>query len=97
MEQYARSVLAAHLREEAVKTAGPSSPAFAFSVRTLYNPEEDTATFLVPGTLCLLLGLTGLTFTGMSMAREREMGTLETCCRRRSRRRRSCSARPCRS
>ena len=37
-----------------------------------------TADVLVPGTLCLLIGLTALTFTGMSMGREREMGTLET-------------------
>jgi ABC-2 type transport system permease protein len=77
VEQYARAVLAAHLRAEAGGAAA-AVPAFSFSVRTLYNPEEDTATFLVPGTLCLLLGLTALTFTGMSMAREREMGTLET-------------------
>ncbi|MDE2143922.1 MAG: ABC transporter permease [Elusimicrobia bacterium] len=77
VEQYARAVLAEHLRAEA-GGAAPAAPPFQFSVRTLYNPEEDTATFLVPGTLCLLLGLTALTFTGMSMAREREMGTLET-------------------
>ena len=74
VEQYARAVLAAHLRAEGDRGA----PAFQFSVRTLYNPEEDTAAYLVPGTLCLLIGLTGLTFTGMSMSREREMGTLET-------------------
>ncbi|MFI5350651.1 MAG: ABC transporter permease [Elusimicrobiota bacterium] len=74
VEQYARSVLTEHLQAE----GGGAPPSFHFAVRTLYNPEEDTATFLVPGTLCLLLGLTALTFTGMSMAREREMGTLET-------------------
>jgi ABC-2 type transport system permease protein len=75
VEQYARAVLAAHLRAE----GGPAAvPSFQFQVRTLYNPEDDTATYLVPGTLCLMIGLTALTFTGMSMAREREMGTLET-------------------
>ncbi len=77
VEQYARAILSAHLLARA-GGASPGAPAFQFAVRTLYNPEEDTATFLVPGTLCLLLGLTALTFTGMSMAREREMGTLET-------------------
>jgi ABC-2 type transport system permease protein len=76
VEQYARSVLAAHLLSEG--GAGAAAPSFQFKVRTLYNPEDDTATYLVPGTLCLLIGLTALTFTGMSMAREREMGTLET-------------------
>ncbi|MFI5363759.1 MAG: ABC transporter permease [Elusimicrobiota bacterium] len=74
VEQYAQAVLSSHLRAE----GGGAAPAFAFTVRTLYNPEDDTATYLVPGTLCLLIGLTALTFTGMSMSREREMGTLET-------------------
>jgi ABC-2 type transport system permease protein len=74
VEQYARAVLSEHLRAE----GGAAAPAFQFTVRTLYNPEDDTATYLVPGTLCLLIGLTALTFTGMSMSREREMGTLET-------------------
>ena len=75
VEQYAQAVLAAHLRAEG---AGTAAPTFQFTVRTLYNPENDTATYLVPGTLCLLIGLTALTFTGMSMSRELEMGTLET-------------------
>jgi ABC-2 type transport system permease protein len=74
VEQYAQAVLAAHLRAEGDR----APPSFQFSVRTLYNPEDDTATYLVPGTLCLLIGLTALTFTGMSMGREQEMGTLET-------------------
>ena len=75
VEQYARAVLNAHL---AAEKGGAATPSFHFTVRTLYNPEDDTATYLVPGTLCLLIGLTALTFTGMSMGREREMGTLET-------------------
>ena len=74
VERYARAVLAAHLRDRGDSGAA----AFSFKVRTLYNPEDDTSTYLVPGTLCLLIGLTALTFTGMSMSREREMGTLET-------------------
>lgn len=74
IDQYARAVLLAHQRAE----GAPGADALSFSVRTLYNPEDDTATYLVPGTLCLLIGLTALTFTGMSMSREREMGTLET-------------------
>jgi ABC-2 type transport system permease protein len=77
VEQYARAVLAEHLAAER-GAASAQAPSFQFTVRTLYNPEDDTATYLVPGTLCLLIGLTALTFTGMSMSREREMGTLET-------------------
>ncbi len=79
VEQYAQAVLSAFLASEKRGGGGAAAPpSFQFTVRTLYNPEDDTATYLVPGTLCLLIGLTALTFTGMSMSRELEMGTLET-------------------
>lgn len=74
VEQYAQAVLAEHLRAR----GDPGASAFSFSTRTLYNPENDTATYMVPGTLCLLLCLVTLTLTSMSMTRERESGTLET-------------------
>jgi len=74
VEQYAKSVLAAQLRARGDRGAS----AVTFSVRTLYNPEDDTATYMVPGTLCLLLCLVTLTLTSMSMTREKELGTLET-------------------
>lgn len=74
VEQYAQSVLAAQLRARGDR----ASRAVTFSVRTLYNPEDDTATYMVPGTLCLLLCLVTLTLTSMSMTREKELGTLET-------------------
>ncbi len=74
VEQYAQSILQTQLRGRGDR----GTASFAFSVRTLYNPENDTSTYMVPGTLCLLLCLVTLTLTSMSMTREREMGTLET-------------------
>lgn len=74
VEQYAQAVLAAQLAAR----GDSGTAAFSFSVRTLYNPANDTSTYMVPGTLCLLLCLVTLTLTAMSMTREREMGTLET-------------------
>lgn len=74
VELYAKTVLDAQLRAH----GDPGSTAVTFSVRTLYNPEDDTSTYMVPGTLCLLLCLVTLTLTSMSMTRELEMGTLET-------------------
>jgi ABC-2 type transport system permease protein len=74
VERYAKSVLGALLRSR----GDPGSVAVAMSVRTLYNPEDDTSTYMVPGTLCLLLCLVTLSLTSMSMTRELEMGTLET-------------------
>jgi ABC-2 type transport system permease protein len=74
VEQYAKAVLSDQLRAR----GDPGTRALQFSVRTLYNPEGDTATYMVPGTLCLMLCLVTLTLTSMSMTREREVGTLET-------------------
>jgi ABC-2 type transport system permease protein len=53
-------------------------PAVALDVRTLYNPTLTTAVYLVPGVMGLILGLITILLTSMSLAREREMGTLET-------------------
>ena len=75
VEIYAKSILAAHLRAEGLDPGGAS---IQFSVRTLYNPEGDTATYMIPGTLSLMLCLVTLVLTSMSMAKEREIGTLET-------------------
>jgi ABC-2 type transport system permease protein len=75
VESYAQAVLAEHLRAEHLS---PDAPAFRFSTRVLYNPTGDTAIFMIPGTLCLMLTLVTIILTSMSMAGERERGTLET-------------------
>ncbi len=75
IEAYARATLFQHLRDEGVD---PGAAAFAFSTRTLYNPAGLTALFILPGTLCLTLFLTTVILTNISMAGERERGTLET-------------------
>ncbi|HEX4048419.1 MAG TPA: ABC transporter permease [Elusimicrobiota bacterium] len=72
---YAQAVLAADLKAEGLDPGGQT---FSFSVRTLYNPEGDTATYMIPGTLCLMLCLVTVILTSMSMSSERELGTLET-------------------
>ncbi|TXH26720.1 MAG: ABC transporter permease [Elusimicrobia bacterium] len=53
-------------------------PVVVFDVRTLYNPTLTTAVYLVPGVMGLILGLITILLTSMSLARERELGTLET-------------------
>jgi ABC-2 type transport system permease protein len=75
IETYASAILAAHLRAE---RPGPEPASVKFSIRTLYNPENNTAMFMIPGTLCLMLTLVTTILTSMSMAKERELGTLET-------------------
>lgn len=46
-------------------------------MRILYNPELVSAHFMVPGLLCIILLLATALLSGMSIAREKEMGTLE--------------------
>jgi ABC-2 type transport system permease protein len=72
---YAEAIMAEFLKQEGKGVGGAP---FSFSVRTLYNPEGKTAIYMIPGTLCLMLTLVTVVLTSMSMAREREMGTLET-------------------
>jgi ABC-2 type transport system permease protein len=45
--------------------------------RILYNPGLDTAPFMIPGVMTLLLVISTTVVTAMGLSREREMGTLE--------------------
>ena len=49
----------------------------AISWSTWYNPEQRTATYIVPGLAGMILTMTMVMFTSMAIARERERGTLE--------------------
>ncbi len=75
--------------------AVPDSPVMPFEIRThaRYNPAADTSLNIVPGLVGTILTMTMLIFTALSVTREIERGTMEACCRCRSRRSRSCSAR----
>jgi ABC-2 type transport system permease protein len=54
------------------------TPPVRFVVRYLYNPEMVTSVFMVPSVLCMILLMTTMILSSSSMAREKEMGTLET-------------------
>jgi ABC-2 type transport system permease protein len=43
----------------------------------LYNPDQRTAVYIVPGLIGVILTMTMVMITAMAMARERERGTLE--------------------
>jgi ABC-2 type transport system permease protein len=49
-----------------------------FDERILYNPMLTTSYFMVPGVMGLLLAVVTIIMTSMSIAKEREEGTLET-------------------
>lgn len=49
----------------------------SLSVRAWFNPKLETAIFLVPGVLAMVLTVITMMLTAMGLARERELGTLE--------------------
>jgi drug efflux transport system permease protein len=56
--------------------AGPPEPV-SLQVRPWYNPMLDSATYIVPGIIGVLLSMTLIIITAMAVVRERERGTLE--------------------
>ncbi|MDH4379627.1 MAG: ABC transporter permease [Vampirovibrionales bacterium] len=52
-------------------------PRVVSSATVLYNPELQTAYFLVPGILAIIMHMMTILFTSFAIVRERESGTLE--------------------
>jgi len=75
IETYMQAVLA-----QVVQDKMPLAPAgpVQFDIRMLYNPSMRTEIFLVPGVMGMMICLITIILTSMSIAREKEMGTLET-------------------
>lgn len=57
---------------------GGAARGLQFEIRALYNPSFETSVFMVPGVLSMLVCLVTILLTSMSVAREKEMGTIET-------------------
>lgn len=79
---YAEAIIQAFSRQVLLERAlhhGQRLPAFAVSVeaRIWYNPELQSARFLVPGLIAFLLMVTTVIATSLSVTRERERGTME--------------------
>ncbi len=74
MERYVQSVLNEVLKDEA---PGTPAAALSFHIRMLYNPAMQTAYFLVPGVMMMLLCLITVLLTAMALVREKELGTFE--------------------
>ena len=76
IEAYANAILAGFLRSGL--GPGEPPPAIDLDVRVLYNPAMESAVFMVPGVMSMILCLVTIVLTSMSFAREREGGTFET-------------------
>ncbi|HYA38838.1 MAG TPA: ABC transporter permease [Candidatus Methylomirabilis sp.] len=75
VEGYMQNIVNRVVQDD-LKVAPPELP-ILFDVRVLYNPTLDTAYFMVPGVMCILLCMTPLVLTSMSITREKELGTFE--------------------
>ena len=72
------AALAGQARSAALGPPGvPRSLPIDVRVRPWYNPGLESAIYIVPGIIGLLLTLTLLMITAMALVRERERGTLE--------------------
>lgn len=80
IEAYLKSILhemtVSHQATLAPSVAG-SAP-ISFDVRPMYNPTFETSVYMVPGVMSMLVCIVTIILTGMSLAREKEVGTLET-------------------
>jgi ABC-2 type transport system permease protein len=75
VELYMKSIIndavADHYKKE------PGSLPVTFDIRLLYNPAMESAIFMVPGIMCLILCLVTIILTSMALAKEKEIGTYE--------------------
>lgn len=62
---------------QAVQLKLGAGPRVEPEVRVFYNPELRSSSFMVPGILCMILLLVTALLSGMSITREKELGTLE--------------------
>ena len=76
IEGYASTVLNDFALAWTVSHGGPAPPALLV-VRTRFNPTLVSRWFIVPGIVALLTQVVTLLVVGLSVAREREMGTFD--------------------
>jgi len=85
VDRYLEAIVAQVLQERAAglppcclgNRAAHTVPILQMEPRILFNPSLETPIFLVPGILSQLVALVTIILTGISLAREKEMGTFE--------------------
>jgi ABC-2 type transport system permease protein len=56
---------------------GDGGPPLRLNVRVLYNPTLESAVFMVPGVMSMIVCVMTILLTSMALAREKELGTIE--------------------
>jgi len=75
IESYLKSIIQRTIQDDLKVT--PSGAAINLDIRVLFNPDLDTAIFMVPGTMCMLMIIATMVMTNNAIVREKEMGTFE--------------------
>lgn len=77
VENYVRALLSGWAQMRAQSEGRPEA-ALQIKSRTWYNPDMKSRFFLVPGSLSIILSLTGTILTSLVIAREWDRGTMES-------------------
>lgn len=75
VESYMKSIVDRTVQDDTHSTA--PSPPIQFDVRVLFNPDLESAYFMVPGVMCIVLLFTTMMLANISITREKEQGTFE--------------------
>lgn len=74
---YASAIIAAYQQERGEKLIAHRSSLIATETRMRYNPEQKAVFNFVPGVMTLILMLVSAMMTSITIAREKELGTME--------------------
>lgn len=74
VERYMHSIINDVIQNELHQ--GTSMP-INFDIRILYNSSLESAIFMIPGTMAMILCIVTILLTSMSIAKEKELGTFE--------------------
>jgi ABC-2 type transport system permease protein len=80
VERYMQQILQEVLHDEFPPPPGAASdgaPPLRLAVRVLYNPSMESAVFMVPGVMSMIVCVMTILLTSMALAREKELGTME--------------------
>lgn len=59
------------------KNIGTQMPPILIEQRVLFNPDLNTASFMIPGIMCMVMLITTMVLANIAITREKEMGTFE--------------------
>lgn len=74
---YSQGVVANWARARAIERGQPTIAPITLRQRFWFNPELSSRFFLVPGSIAIVMALTGTLLTSLVVAREWERGTME--------------------